>query len=97
MNKKMEFSKKIFFGISLVVLLVVLFSLYMVWETKDTYTLAYLIPAVFGVMSIATGFYFNKAKAENKIKIENTGERQQKYDESTKFRTFVDNKTQGGK
>ena len=97
MKKKIEFSKKIFFGTSLVALLVVLFSMYMIWETKDTYSLAYLIPAVFGEISIATGFYFNKAKAENKIKIENAGERQQKYDESTKFRTFVDNKTQGGK
>jgi len=75
-KKRMEFSKKIFFGISLMVSLVVLFSLYMIWETKDLYPLGYLIPAIFAEMSIATGFYFNKAKAENKIKIRNDGERQ---------------------
>jgi len=75
-KKKMEFSKKVFFGISLMVSLVVLFSLYMIWETKNLYPLGYLIPAIFGEMSIATGFYFNKAKAENKIKIRNDGERQ---------------------
>ena len=30
---------------------------------------AYLIPAVFTEMASATGFYFWKAKAENKIKL----------------------------
>jgi hypothetical protein len=66
----MEFSKKIFFGVSLVALIVVFFSLYMIWKTNDLYPLRYLIPAVFGEISVATGFYFNKAKAENRIKIE---------------------------
>ena len=40
----------------------------MIWITMDTSALAYLIPAVFAEMASATGFYYTKAKAENKIK-----------------------------
>ena len=36
-----------------------------VFVTRDTSPLAYLIPAVFGLSTIAHGFYFWKAKAEN--------------------------------
>lgn len=41
----------------------------MIWITMDTSVLAYLIPAVFAEMASATGFYYTKAKAENKIKL----------------------------
>ena len=41
----------------------------MMWQTKDLTPLAYLIRAWFGEMSVVTGFYFNKAKAENIIKL----------------------------
>mgnify|MGYP007025271743 FL=1 len=41
----------------------------MIWLTMDTSALAYLIPAVFAEMASATGFYYSKAKAENKIKL----------------------------
>ena len=41
----------------------------MIWRTMDTSALAYLIPAVFVEMASATGFYYTKAKAENKIKL----------------------------
>lgn len=34
-----------------------------------TMPLAYLIPSVFGELATATGFYFSKAKAENRIKL----------------------------
>jgi len=95
MKKKIEFSKKIFFGISLMVFIVVLFSLLLIWETKDPYPLAYLIPAVFGELGIATGFYFNKAKEENKIKIKNTGERQINYEKATSEKNY-NNKTSKG-
>ena len=67
--KKREFSKLIFIGVGIVTIFVTLFSCYMIWETKDTSALAYLIPAVFAEMAAATGFYYNKAKAENKIKL----------------------------
>jgi hypothetical protein len=42
----------------------------LMWYTKDSSALAYLIPAVFGLTSVTVGFYYNKAKLENKIKLE---------------------------
>lgn len=68
-NNKVEFSKKIFMGVTAGVLVVTLFAMYMVWETKDTSVLSYLIGGVFAEFGVATGFYYNKAKAENEIKI----------------------------
>ena len=69
LNKKVEFSKLIFVGVSVVTVAIVLFSCRMIWITMDTSVLAYLIPAVFTEMAAATGFYYSKAKAENKIKL----------------------------
>ena len=69
LNKKVEFSKLIFVGVSVVTVAIVLFSCRMIWITMDTSALGYLIPAVFTEMAAATGFYYTKAKAENKIKL----------------------------
>ena len=69
LNKKVEFSKLIFVGVSVVTVAIVLFSCRMIWITMDTSALGYLIPAVFAEMAAATGFYYSKAKAENKIKL----------------------------
>nr|DAO35016.1 MAG TPA: Herpesvirus BLRF2 protein [Caudoviricetes sp.] len=69
LNKKVEFSKLIFVGVSVVTVAIVLFSCRMIWITMDTSALGYLIPAVFTEMAAATGFYYSKAKAENKIKL----------------------------
>ena len=69
LNKKVEFSKLIFVGVSVVTVAIVLFSCRMIWITMDTSALGYLIPAVFTDMAAATGFYYSKAKAENKIKL----------------------------
>lgn len=66
---KKEFSKLIFIGVSIVNLVIVAFTLVIVWRTSDTGPLAYLIPAAAAEMTAATGFYYNKAKAENKIKL----------------------------
>ena len=68
-KKKVEFSKLIFLGVSIVTIAITVFSCRMIWLTMDTSALAYLIPAVFAEMASATGFYYTKAKAENKIKI----------------------------
>ena len=68
-RKKMEFSKLIFTGVSMITLAVTVFSCVIIWRTMDTTPLSYLIPAVFAEMASATGFYYTKAKAENKIKI----------------------------
>ena len=67
--KKIEFSKRIFIGVSIGTIAITIFSCVVIWHTMDTSALAYLIPAVFAEMASATGFYYVKAKAENKIKL----------------------------
>ena len=66
-RKKVEFSKLIF--VSVLTLAITVFSCRVIWLTMDTSALAYLIPAVFAEMATGTGFYYSKAKAENKIKL----------------------------
>lgn len=68
-KKKIEFSKLIFMGVSVATIAITVFSCRIIWLTMDTTALAYLIPAVFTEMAAATGFYYTKAKAENKIKL----------------------------
>lgn len=68
-KKKAEFSKLIFVGVSVFTILITAFACRMIWITMDTSALAYLIPAVFAEMASATGFYYTKAKTENKIKL----------------------------
>lgn len=68
-KKKVEFSKVIFVGVSVLTVVITVFSCRMIWLTMDTSALAYLIPAVFAEMAAATGFYYTKAKVENKIKL----------------------------
>jgi hypothetical protein len=69
MKKKIEFSKLIMLAVGAVTIIVTAFTLFMVWKTQDTSPLAYLIPAVFAELSVGTGFYYSKAKAENRIKL----------------------------
>ena len=64
-----EFSKLILIVIGAVTVLVTAFTLIMVWRTNDLSPLGYLIPAVFAELAAATGFYYSKAKAENRIKL----------------------------
>lgn len=68
-KKKFEFSKIIFIAVSVLTLSVTVFTLVIVWRSGDTSPLAYLIPAVFAELATATGFYYSKAKAENRIKL----------------------------
>ena len=68
-KKRTEFSKLTFIGVSIVTMAITAFSCRMIWITMDTSVLAYLIPAVFAEMATGTGFYYSKAKAENKIKL----------------------------
>ncbi len=72
MNKRRrtkEFSKKIFIGVAIVNILLLVFAVYMMYITGDLSPLAYIIPAAAAEMATATGFYYSKAKAENKIKL----------------------------
>lgn len=50
-------------------IVVVIFVMFMVWETKDLSPLDNLIPTTAAAASTVLVFYFNKAKAENKIKL----------------------------
>ena len=68
-KKKIEFSKVICIGVIIVDIAVTAFSLYMIYETRDLSPLAYLIPSTAGAAATALGFYYSKAKAENKIKL----------------------------
>lgn len=68
-NPPVEFSKLIMAVIGAVTVLVTAFTLIMVWRTNDLSPLGYLIPAVFAELAAATGFYYSKAKAENRIKL----------------------------
>lgn len=68
-RKRIEFSKIIMITAMTVNVLVIAFSCVVVWVTKDTSPLLYIIPAVAAEVATGSGFYYNKAKAENKLKI----------------------------
>lgn len=68
-EKKREFSKVILACVGAVTVVVTAFTLWVVADTHDTTPLAYLIPAVFGELATATGFYYWKARKENSIKL----------------------------
>lgn len=65
----MEFSKKILVFAAITNTIVIVFTLVMVWKTLDTSPLAYLIPSVAAEVATGTGFYYSKAKVENRIKL----------------------------
>lgn len=65
----LEFSKKILLFAALVNVVVIVFTLIMIWRTGDLSPLAYLIPAVAAETATGTGFYYSKAKVENRIKL----------------------------
>lgn len=68
-KKQKEFSKRILILASIINILVIGFSCFMIYTTKDLSPLCYLIPSVAGEVATGTGFYYSKAKAENKIKL----------------------------
>lgn len=71
-NKKkqpLEFSKKILIVAAIINTIVIGFTLTMVWITQDLSPLEFLIPSVAGEVAVGTGFYYSKAKVENKIKL----------------------------
>lgn len=68
-KRPMETSKLILLIVAIVNAVVILFTLVMVWITQDLSPLTYLIPAVAAEAAAGTGFYYNKAKEENRIKL----------------------------
>lgn len=65
----MEFSKRILIFAAIANTVVVVFTLVMIWRTMDLSPLAYLIPALAAETATGTGFYYSKAKVENRIKL----------------------------
>lgn len=68
-RRKLEFSKKILLFAAIINVIVIGFTLVMIWRTCDLSPLAYLIPAVAAETATGTGFYYAKAKVENRIKL----------------------------
>jgi hypothetical protein len=68
-KKRMEFSKKIFYIVITLFIIVLGYSMALMWKTGITDGLAYLIPSVGTIATTAIGFYYWKAKAENAIKL----------------------------
>ena len=68
-KRPLEFSKKILIIAAITNMVVIIFALIMMWRTNDLSPLAYLIPSVAAEVATSTGFYYSKAKAENRIKL----------------------------
>lgn len=64
-----EFSKKILIVAGIINAVVIVFTMVMIWRTLDLSSLAYLIPSVAAEVATGTGFYYSKAKVENRIKL----------------------------
>lgn len=64
-----EFSKKILIVAGIINAVVIVFTMVMIWRTLDLSPLAYLIPSVAAEVATETGFYYSKAKVENRIKL----------------------------
>lgn len=65
----MEFSKKILVVAGVINIIVIAFTLIVIWRTLDLSPLAYLIPSVAAEVATGTAFYYTKAKVENRIKL----------------------------
>ena len=66
---KKEFSKKIFNIVITLFVIVIFYSMALMWKTDNTEGLMYLIPSVGTLASVTVGFYYWKAKMENLIKL----------------------------
>ena len=68
-KNNMEFSKKILIFVGIVNIIVIAFSIVLMWRTMDVSPLCYLIPSVAAELSISTNAYYSKARRENLLKI----------------------------
>lgn len=66
---KIEFSKKIFYIIITLFIMVIGYSMALMWKTETTDGLSYLIPSITGLTATCVGFYYWKSKMENMIKL----------------------------
>lgn len=68
-KKLIEFSKKIMFFIMMSAFAVILFTMYIIFKTKNLTPLNTLIVEVFNFSKVAVMFYYSKACVENFQKI----------------------------
>ena len=68
-QNNLEFSKKIFIGLSVLVGAVAAFVCVMVWRTEDVSVTQALIDNAFGLLKVGVVSYFGKAALENRIKL----------------------------
>lgn len=68
-KQPMEFSKIILIVAGVMNAVVIIFTMIMIWRTLDLTPLTYLIPSVAAETATGTGFYYTKAKVENRIKL----------------------------
>lgn len=66
---KMEFSKKILVVVGIINLIIIIFTMVMVAITQNLEPLSILIPTIGAEASTGIGFYYSKAKVENRIKL----------------------------
>ena len=85
---KEEFSKKIFNMVITIFIIVIAYSMALMWKTESTDGLMYLIPSVSGLAATCVGFYFWKAKMENMIKL--SKDNKISMDEVKDFETNMD-------
>ena len=65
----LEFSKKIFLGLSVLVGGLAVFTCVMVWRTEDISVTQALIDNAFDLLKVGVVSYFGKAALENRIKL----------------------------
>lgn len=70
-RSKMEFSKKILVMAMILNIALDVFACVMIYLTRDTNALVAIVVATIGEVGTIAGFYYNKSKAENSIKIQN--------------------------
>ena len=81
-RKKREFSKVLITWIGVVNTALILYSCVLCWYVRDTTLMAVVIGATMAEFSIAIARYYDKAKAENEIKLQKLYEKESANDRS---------------
>lgn len=70
-NKKTayEFSKKFAIVILIVTIIITIYACIMMYMSGDMSALPVIITCIYAELATGTGFYYSKAKSENKIKL----------------------------
>lgn len=66
---KIETSKKLLWFSVIMVIIITIVTVIAVFVLQDVTPLEFVISGIFALASTATGFYYNKAKRENIIKL----------------------------